>query len=196
MKRAFTLLELIIVVVVIAVIAAILFPVFARKRDHGGASCQSNLKQIGLGFMQYLQDYDERFPPSRVTSTQGWADVLQPYVKSKQLFQCPQASSSPSSTAFTTDYFYNRRVSRVTQDKLIMTPLTILGGDGQDEAPSWNFWSALSPDATTNVYSPCQRHLNNMANYMFADGHVKALKPTAISSTYAKPTSRPTFAIN
>ena len=64
-KTAFTLIELLVVIAIIAILAAILFPVFARARENARrASCMSNLKQIGLGMMQYTQDYDERYPYS------------------------------------------------------------------------------------------------------------------------------------
>lgn len=62
-SRGFTLIELLVVIAVISILAAILFPVFARARESARrASCLSNLKQIGLGFMMYVQDYDERYP--------------------------------------------------------------------------------------------------------------------------------------
>jgi prepilin-type N-terminal cleavage/methylation domain-containing protein/prepilin-type processing-associated H-X9-DG protein len=62
-RRAFTLIELLVVIAIIAILAAILFPVFARARENARrASCMSNLKQIGLGVMQYVQDYDEKYP--------------------------------------------------------------------------------------------------------------------------------------
>lgn len=62
-SKGFTLIELLVVIAIIAILAAILFPVFARARENARRStCQSNLKQIGLGFMQYIQDYDERYP--------------------------------------------------------------------------------------------------------------------------------------
>jgi prepilin-type N-terminal cleavage/methylation domain-containing protein/prepilin-type processing-associated H-X9-DG protein len=62
-RKGFTLIELLVVIAIIAILASILFPVFARARENARrSSCLSNLRQIGLGFMQYTQDYDERFP--------------------------------------------------------------------------------------------------------------------------------------
>lgn len=103
----FTLIELLVVVAIIALLAAILFPVFARARENARrASCQSNLKQIGLGFAQYTQDYDEKYPPTRRDNPGGdnkaamqsgadyyayftWVDGIDPYVKSSGVYRCP-----------------------------------------------------------------------------------------------------------
>lgn len=62
-KKGFTLIELLVVIAIIAILAAILFPVFARAREQARkSSCLSNIKQLGLGMLMYVQDYDERFP--------------------------------------------------------------------------------------------------------------------------------------
>ena len=100
-KRGFTLIELLVVIAIIAILAAILFPVFARARENARrASCQSNLKQIGLGMVQYSQDYDEVLvaygygstPYTTADPANGiyhWMDAINPYVKSEQIFDCP-----------------------------------------------------------------------------------------------------------
>jgi len=63
LRAGFTLIELLVVIAIIAILAAILFPVFSRARENARrASCQSNMKQLGLGFAQYLQDYDSKYP--------------------------------------------------------------------------------------------------------------------------------------
>ncbi|RYX81559.1 DUF1559 domain-containing protein [bacterium] len=103
MRKGFTLIELLVVIAIIAILAAILFPVFARARENARrASCQSNLKQIGLGIQQYTQDYDESMPMCYWlvnTNTQmSWKDAVQPYVKSFQLFVCPSNTFTNVST--------------------------------------------------------------------------------------------------
>jgi prepilin-type N-terminal cleavage/methylation domain-containing protein/prepilin-type processing-associated H-X9-DG protein len=112
--NGFTLIELLVVIAIIAILAAILFPVFARARENARrVSCQSNLKQIGLGIMQYTQDYDEMLPGATdgtggQNQLGGWIyyttfmngasavpdtfDVtrgsIHPYIKSAQIFIC------------------------------------------------------------------------------------------------------------
>lgn len=179
MKRAFTLVEALIVVAGVIVLAAFVWPVLDGMRGkQRRSSCQSNLKQIGLGFMQYTRDYDEKWPPARATAVAGWANVLQPYLKSIQLFQCPSVAST--TTLFTSDYFYNRRLARRSYGMVSNPARIILVGDGQGSASTWNSWTGLPADATTNRNSPGQRHLEG-ANYCFMDGHVKWIKPRDLS---------------
>jgi prepilin-type N-terminal cleavage/methylation domain-containing protein/prepilin-type processing-associated H-X9-DG protein len=97
-QQGFTLIELLVVIAIIAILSAILFPVFARARENARrASCQSNLKQIGLGITQYTQDYDERLPGKGTSGSDfvefKWMDRIYPYVKSEQVFTCPSDST-------------------------------------------------------------------------------------------------------
>ena len=91
--RGFTLIELLVVIAIIAILAAILFPVFARAREKARQSqCLSNVKQLTLGMLMYVQDYDERFPILTVPVGAGAQTVfqtVQPYLKNEQIGRCP-----------------------------------------------------------------------------------------------------------
>jgi len=145
--HGFTLIELLVVIAIISILAAILFPVFARARENARrASCMSNLKQIGLGVMMYVQDYDDRYPlnawipsvpqtdnsmpgakftislPSTTPACTGgkcvsWMDIIYPYIKSVQVFQCPsqRISTVPSygySSGLSQHHWYQYDISK------------------------------------------------------------------------------------
>jgi prepilin-type N-terminal cleavage/methylation domain-containing protein/prepilin-type processing-associated H-X9-DG protein len=123
--QGFTLIELLVVIAIIAILASILFPVFGRARENARrSSCQSNEKQILLGFKQYTQDYDEKYPQVDTNITlngvasngAGWMESIQPYLKSTQIFQCPSETASPTNpgVAGFNDYWYNSLIGQTT----------------------------------------------------------------------------------
>jgi prepilin-type N-terminal cleavage/methylation domain-containing protein/prepilin-type processing-associated H-X9-DG protein len=107
-RKAFTLIELLVVIAIIAILAAILFPVFAKVREKARAiSCASNLKQIGLGFMQYQQDNDEVSPyafGSDGHPDSSWGTQIFPYVKSTGVYICPDDTYSRGANDIGSDY--------------------------------------------------------------------------------------------
>jgi prepilin-type N-terminal cleavage/methylation domain-containing protein/prepilin-type processing-associated H-X9-DG protein len=91
-NNAFTLIELLVVIAIIAILAAILFPVFAQAREKARAiSCVSNMKQLSLSVLMYVQDYDETYPMGLEDDwwDNTWYRTTSPYVKNLQVYRCP-----------------------------------------------------------------------------------------------------------
>jgi prepilin-type N-terminal cleavage/methylation domain-containing protein/prepilin-type processing-associated H-X9-DG protein len=163
-RQGFTLIELLVVIAIIAILAAILFPVFGRARENARrASCGSNLKQIGLGILQYTQDYDEVmvaswYGDSRVASDSAnnykWMDAIQPYVKSTQLFDCPSSQAPRYRVRGGTDYgSYVTNNGYYESGDLYNPPVSDYGGSPTVSTPIGNtsLASLASPTTTALV---------------------------------------------
>ena len=162
------------VLAILGILAAILYPVTSSSHWPSRRSlCQSNLKQLGLGFAQYVQDAGEKYPPSSV----AWGDAVRPYVKSWQIYQCPSVEDKRAEQS--TDYYMNARLRGVKLNALQDDSLTILAGEGKSGQPLNAVLSAL-PTSWLKSPSPALRHLDG-SNYLFADWHVKWLRPEKIT---------------
>ncbi len=200
MKKGFTLIELLVVIAIIAILAAILFPVFARAREKARqASCQSNLKQIGLAVHMYAQDYDEVMVRG-YTNTPGISgnymhapELLHPYIKNAQVWQCPSESSNYSSFdhGIRCTYGINQAQFEV-QDRRFDHSLSLAEIDDPSGTITFiddtNVWAGPYDPVVPADYDPdagvptaqtraAPRH-NEMFNIVFVDGHVKSQKQT------------------
>jgi prepilin-type N-terminal cleavage/methylation domain-containing protein/prepilin-type processing-associated H-X9-DG protein len=198
-RGAFTLIELLVVIAIIAILASILFPVFGRARENARrSSCQSNEKQIGLGVLQYVQDYDEKFPfqydannvPINTPMGSGAAlsipDKLQSYIKSEQIWICPSGTGSGRIS-----YHYNGNMAAMAQASISESSRVMMLRDPANGStynvfymrPQGSFPSndpaiqSISADNERNDYTlnnPKPPHFEGY-NFLFADGHVKYL---------------------
>lgn len=200
MKKGFTLIELLVVIAIIAILAAILFPVFARAREKARqTSCLSNVKQLALGAMMYVQDYDEimfaRCSGSWTDTVNrviwcprvGYPSLLDPYIKNTQIGRCP---SVPDRNG----YGYNIILGNVAMAKINRPAEKVLFGDDTFGSFTYyrpsqgvNSWGAnfVTPEGTSStstppitwgVNCPYGRH-NDMVNIGYCDGHAKVTKP-------------------
>ncbi|MEN6345241.1 MAG: DUF1559 domain-containing protein [Armatimonadia bacterium] len=189
-RTGFTLIELLVVIAIIAILAAILFPVFARAREKARqASCQSNLKQIGLAFAMYVQDYDERFPrgatyvaPATILDplNQGeWFLELAPYIKNTQVYNCPSAVRTGFSSGGLTDTSLGFGVGYTRNQFIDTDPIAnieypaacILLTEGTN-----NYFRIYCKASEGGNYAYNWDRHNEGCNYLFVDGHVKWVK--------------------
>jgi len=194
-RRGFTLIELLIVITIIAILAAILFPVFARAREKARQTvCASNLRQLGLAFGMYVQDYDETYLGGRdydlpnvfagsgsatVNEYRRWPYHLYPHVRNNALFTCPTSRLAYDGLDYRDNYGWNYDGLARRAEFAVQSPSEcFLAGD------------AAEPYAVEGDYTVCDTYVgkflssagrpgagrhNEGGNWLHVDGHVKSL---------------------
>ena len=143
---------------VTAILAAILFPVFVKVRGNARlAACESNVKQIDLGMLQYVQDNNEKYPASAA----GYKSVLMPYIKSNAVFHCPADQGGEG------DYSMNSKLQGVSLKKLTHPEVVVAVYEGKNQTLDF-------------------RH-DGRAVVGFADGHFKAFTQAQAEGLQWKP---------
>lgn len=212
-RGGFTLIELLVVIAIIAILAAILFPVFGRARENARrSSCQNNLKQIALGFIQYAQDNDERLPLSTDGSSgdaepDGWMyysgfstpplrfapaqGSIYSYLKNAAVFVCPSdAAGRESGNSYASNSCVFQPLSPPVAGYNAGKNLSQFEDTSKwmllaEEAPISNLRAGSTDDAYIHLQTAANSHSTRHfegSNLAFLDGHVKWLRADKISA--------------
>ncbi|MEN6544530.1 MAG: prepilin-type N-terminal cleavage/methylation domain-containing protein [Armatimonadia bacterium] len=192
MRRGFTLIELLVVIAIIAILAAILFPVFAKAREKARqTSCLSNIKQLSVGCMMYVQDYDETLVRCRnFLSRTLWPNDILPYVKNQQIFRCPSGADAAFPTAGLNDpirtemnygYTWDNSNSDLALGKIDNPAETAFLADSRGYMFYPDTYGGVLRAASGVGYHIQPRH-NDGANVGFVDGHAKWYSQSVINA--------------
>lgn len=176
-------------------VAAVLFPLFAKPRGHGGrqTSCLSQEKQLGLGLLQYADNNDELMPPITHDLKNTWRVAVYPQVRANSIYKCPEDErDTPGPDSYAQSYALNAgsvlNTWRAKPQTLASAPhpetlVLLCEVQNTDDA-------VFDADDTVR-FSPDQHILavrhSGGGNYLLADGHSKWFRPSAFTANTTPP---------
>ena len=205
--RGFTLIELLVVITIVSILAAILFPVFSKVRANARRTvCESNLKQLGLAWQMYANDYDERACPSynsanandawdfhRLSNHTWTTGFLGVYTRDGEIHGCPDNpfKSNPTQRPYN-GYGYNAtyiggdlgtphgNYPACALFQIVMPSQTAVFSDaGYGPQSASNFLRAPSEAVTYRNSGNTDFRHTLTANVCYADGHIKSVHDPA-----------------
>jgi prepilin-type N-terminal cleavage/methylation domain-containing protein/prepilin-type processing-associated H-X9-DG protein len=150
-RKAFTLVELLVVVAIIGVLVALLLPaVQAARAAARAASCKNNLRQIGLGVLQFCDTHKGQFPEwyhakhqdGDAEGIHSWIYTIAPYMESvDEIRLCPddfllyERRYMKGTSYVINDYLAAEDVPEGVRNhnKLLATSKTIVAFEGADQ---------------------------------------------------------------
>jgi prepilin-type processing-associated H-X9-DG protein/prepilin-type N-terminal cleavage/methylation domain-containing protein len=202
--KKFTLIELLVVIGIIAILAGMLLPALNKARNKGHAiNCMNNLKQSGIGFLGYIDDYGDFFPnvhggaygapamtPGNTNPFLEWYDYLEPYGMKPKFLRCasdmyvrPGSDYKPDEWENRQSYIYNGMFAFAKRINVLRnTSASIVLSERSDATAALDhagYASWVAPDTSNTSNWTGMIHTNrhgNQSNYLYCDGHAKARK--------------------
>lgn len=192
-REGFTLIELLVVTAIIAILAAMLLPALSQARERArSVVCMNNLKQVGIAFEMYKNDFDSRCPDNP-----NWKSKLWEYVNDDMRDKISKCPGRPQITNWYWGQGYNigsgiypgfagRKEGQIrnTSKKILVLDWGRMpdGRGGCNAGPPYSSDGAESPEGVdlmggaTSYWAVVRTHSEG-GNLLFGDGHVEWKKP-------------------